>query len=149
MRGSRCNSLSGRLYSCGYRAFADARCAKGRRDNHDLILHTNIYCMWYRMYTSELCRQLSQVDLSQSVLYYDRRSVGQSILVSSPHLGLMTRFFQCQTIAGFWYGAPSLTRERVCLLQCTIHFTVSDLRPGPCIYIPQGQGGPVIPPGTG
>jgi hypothetical protein len=23
------------------------------------------------------------------------------------------------------------------------------LRPGPCIYIPQEQGGPVIPPGTG
>jgi hypothetical protein len=35
------------------------------------------------------------------------------------------------------------------------HFTVSDLRlpepggPGPCIYIPQEQGGLVIPPGTG
>jgi hypothetical protein len=35
------------------------------------------------------------------------------------------------------------------------HFTISDLRllqpggPGPCIYIPQEQGGPVIPPGTG
>jgi hypothetical protein len=37
----------------------------------------------------------------------------------------------------------------------TIHFTVSELRlpqpggPGPCIYIPQEQGGPIIPPGTG
>jgi hypothetical protein len=35
------------------------------------------------------------------------------------------------------------------------YFTVSDLRlpqpggPGPCIYIPQEQGGPVIPPATG
>jgi hypothetical protein len=35
------------------------------------------------------------------------------------------------------------------------HFTVSDSRlpqpgePGPCIYIPQEQGGPVITPGTG
>jgi hypothetical protein len=35
------------------------------------------------------------------------------------------------------------------------HFTVSGLRPpqpggpGPCIYIPQEQGDPVIPPGTG
>jgi hypothetical protein len=28
---------------------------------------------------------------SESELYYDRRSVGQSVLVSSPHLGLMTR----------------------------------------------------------
>jgi hypothetical protein len=34
-------------------------------------------------------------------------------------------------------------------VQYTIYFTVSDLRPGPCIYIPQEQGGPVIPPGTG
>jgi hypothetical protein len=40
-------------------------------------------------------------------------------------------------------------------VQYTIHFTVSDLRlpqlggPGPCIYIPQEQGGPVIPTGTG
>jgi hypothetical protein len=40
-------------------------------------------------------------------------------------------------------------------VQYTIYFTVSDLRltqpggPGPCIYIPQEQGGPVIPSGTG
>jgi hypothetical protein len=34
-------------------------------------------------------------------------------------------------------------------VQYSIYFTVSDLRPGPCIYIPQEQGGPVIPPGTG
>jgi hypothetical protein len=34
-------------------------------------------------------------------------------------------------------------------VQYTIYFTVSDLRPGPCIYITQKQGGPVIPPGTG
>jgi hypothetical protein len=62
-----------------------------------------------------------------SVLYYDRRSVGQSVLVSSPYLGLMTRFFHCQTIAGFWYGAPSLTRGRVCLLQCTIYILLSQI----------------------
>jgi hypothetical protein len=30
---------------CGYRAFTVASCAKGRRDNHDLILHTSLYCM--------------------------------------------------------------------------------------------------------
>jgi hypothetical protein len=33
--------------------------------------------------------------------------------------------------------------------QYTINFTVSDLRPGHCIYIPQEQADPVIPPGTG
>jgi hypothetical protein len=32
-----------------------------------------------------------RVELSWVELYYDRRSVGQSVLVSNPHLGLMTR----------------------------------------------------------
>jgi hypothetical protein len=45
--------------SCRYRAFTVASCAKGWRENHDLILHTSLYCMWYRTYTSELYRQLS------------------------------------------------------------------------------------------
>jgi hypothetical protein len=61
--------------------------------------------------------------------------------------------------------APSLTRGRVCNLHCShsvvrvaqIHnlILLSHLRlpqpggPGPRIYIPQEQGGPVIPPGTG
>jgi hypothetical protein len=31
--------------------------------------------------------------LSQVKLYYDRRSVGQSVLVSGTHLGLATEFF--------------------------------------------------------
>jgi hypothetical protein len=67
-----------------------------------------------------------------------------------------------------WYGAPSLTRGRVCRLQLLLshsqvraprgswpHFTVSDLRlpqpggSGPCICMPQEQGGPIITPGTG
>jgi hypothetical protein len=79
---------------------------------------------------------------------------GQSAILSwskAPIWGLRPDFYYCLTIAGFWYGAPSLTRGRVCLLQCIIYniFTVSDLRPGPCIYIPQEQGGPVITPGTG
>jgi hypothetical protein len=52
---------------CGYRAFTVASCAKGWRDNHDLILHTSVYFMWYRTYASELYRQLSQVDLTRSV----------------------------------------------------------------------------------
>jgi hypothetical protein len=65
-------------------------------------------------------------------------------------------------------GAPSMTRGRVCnlLVQFTVslgsksrrtygHILLSHLRlhqpggPGPHIYIPQEQGGPVIPPGTG
>jgi hypothetical protein len=65
-------------------------------------------------------------------------------------------------------GLPSLTRGWVCnlLVQFAVtlqskshitqdHILLSHLRlqkpggPGPCIYIPQEQGGPVIPPGTG
>jgi hypothetical protein len=68
-----------------------------------------------------------------------------------------------------WCGTPFLTRGRICRLQLLLvlassvrvtrdswpYFTVSDLRlpqtggSGPCIYVPQEQGGPVIPPGTG
>jgi hypothetical protein len=54
-------------YFCGYRAFTVASCAKGWRDNHDLILHTSPYIMWYRTYRSELYQQLSSVDLTRTV----------------------------------------------------------------------------------
>jgi hypothetical protein len=60
-----------------------------------------------------------------------------------------------------YFVAPSLTRGRVCNLlyncNCRTHdyILLSHLRlpqpggPGPCIYIPQEQIGPVIPSGTG
>jgi hypothetical protein len=55
---------------------------------------------------------------SESELYYDRRSVGQSVLVSSPLLGLMTRFFNTvRHLRVCWYGGPPLMRGQVCLLQ--------------------------------
>jgi hypothetical protein len=43
-----------------------------------------------------------------------RRSVGQSVLLSSPHLGPKTRFL---LPVDSWCGAPSLTRGRVSRLQ--------------------------------
>jgi hypothetical protein len=68
-------------------------------------------------------------------------------------------------LRSYFCGAPSLMRGRVCNLQCNHplirvtqtrnHTLLSHLRlpqpggPGSRIYIPQGQGGPVIPPGTG
>jgi hypothetical protein len=82
-------------------------------------------------------------------------------------------FYCCQTVAGLlMWGALSAERTG---LPFTIaagfrprshswirvprdlwpHSTVSDSRlpqpgePGPCFYIPQEQGGPVVPPGTG
>jgi hypothetical protein len=50
-------------------------------------------------------------------LIYDRRSVGQSILVSGSHLEPMTRFlFSVWLLWVSWCVAPSLTRGRVCNL---------------------------------
>jgi hypothetical protein len=53
---------------------------------------------------------------SESKLFYDRRSVGQSVLEWSIHLGLMTRYLLFFDNYDCFYGAPSLTRGRVCLL---------------------------------
>jgi hypothetical protein len=48
--------------------------------------------------------------------FYDRRSVGQSILVSGPYLGPMASFYNYRTFAVFILCAPSLTRGRICNL---------------------------------
>jgi hypothetical protein len=45
------------------------------------------------------------------VLYYDRQSVGQSVLVSSTHLGLTTRFLLLSDSCGFVDVRRSLWRE--------------------------------------
>jgi hypothetical protein len=42
---------------------------------------------------------------------------GQSVLISSTHLGLATRFFFVRELRVSWCGALSLTRERICHLQ--------------------------------
>jgi hypothetical protein len=51
-------------------------------------------------------------------LCYDRRSVSQSVLVSSTHLGHKTRILllsgSCELVD---VGRPSLTKERVCRLK--------------------------------
>jgi hypothetical protein len=63
----------------------------------------------------------------QSELCYDRRSVGQSVLVSRTHLGLKARLFCVPAEGLLTWGA--LSDEKTGLLQCTIylHFT--------CYYI--------------
>jgi hypothetical protein len=112
-------------------------------------------------------------DSSKSKLCYDRRSVGQSVLVSSPILGPTSDFYYCQTAAGLlMWGALSDERtglsftivagprqrshSQVQVLRDSLsYFTVSDSRlpqpgePGPCIYVLQKQGGPVLHPSTG
>jgi hypothetical protein len=108
-------------------------------------------------------------------LIYDWRSVDQSVLVSGSHLKPMIRFlFSIRQLRISWCGTPSLTRGWVCnlLVQLLLglarafilwsksrrtHDPILLFRmrlpqpggPGSRIYIPEEQGGPVIPPGTG
>jgi hypothetical protein len=104
---------------------------------------------------------------SKSKLYY-----GRSLLVSGTHLGPMDRFLLLSNSSGCWCEAPSLTREDGCVVYTAAgtrqrshswvwvphewpYFIVWNLRlpqhggPGPRIYTPHEEGGPVIPPGTG
>jgi hypothetical protein len=107
-------------------------------------------------------------------LNYDRQSVGQSVLVSGTRdqfFFLLKIFFSQLRVC--YFIAPSLTRGRVFNLLLLVALASAvplgsesrgtrDLillsqslrllqprEPGPRIYIPQEQGGPVIPPGTG
>jgi hypothetical protein len=107
---------------------------------------------------------------SKSKLCYDRRSVGQSVLVSNTHLGLTTRFCYCQAVAGLlMWGALSDERTGLPFATAagphqrshswlrpaglvTIFYCLRFPQPGGpglSIYILQKQGGPVIPPGNG
>jgi hypothetical protein len=105
---------------------------------------------------------------------YDRQSVGESVLVSSSHLQPMTRFLLLSDICGLHVEGLSLWREDGSVIYsynllslfgpspaelvtsyCLVwdHILLSHTRlfqpggPGPRIYIPQEQGGPVMPLG--
>jgi hypothetical protein len=110
-------------------------------------------------------KQVWKCKWSEVKLIYDRRSVGQSALMSGSHLEPMTRFlFSVWRLRVSWCVAPSLTRGWVCnlLLQLFLvparavtlglkssrthdHILLSQLRllqlggSGPCICIPQEQ----------
>jgi hypothetical protein len=93
-------------------------------------------------------------------LHWDRRSVGQFVLMSGPQIN-----FLCLTISFFFMQGALSDEWRICNLQCITHCVesrrthnhtlLSHLRlhqhgaPGSRIYISQEQGGPVTPPGNG
>jgi hypothetical protein len=59
------------------------------------------------------------------MLYYDRRAVGQSVLVSGTHLGSATNFHSLiifRQLRICWCEVPSLTRGRVCSFQLLLGF---------------------------
>jgi hypothetical protein len=108
------------------------------------------------------------LNLSKFKLYCDRRSVGQFVLVSGPLCGRWPDFkFLWMTITFFLlHVRRPLWRENGSVICSPIthmlesrrthnHILLSHLRltqpggPGPCIYIPQEQGCPVIPLGIG
>jgi hypothetical protein len=98
------------------------------RDNYLLNWYINIHCSCTE-YTKELeelkvarCRITTttlllptpthtHTHISKSHLCYDRRSVGQSVLVSSIHLGLTTRFLLLSDSCGVVDVGLSLWRE--------------------------------------
>jgi hypothetical protein len=106
--------------------------------------------------------------MSESKLCYDRRSVGQSVLVPITQLGPKTRFLLLSDSYGFvdvreMMGLSFTTADglrqhnhsRVRVLRDSWpHFTASDSRlpqpgeSGPRIYIALEEGDPVITPGT-
>jgi hypothetical protein len=64
-------------------------------------------------------------------------------------------FVTVRQLRVFLFGEPSLTRERVCRPSPAQSLSVPSPEglpqsrgPGPRIYVPQEQSGPVIPPGT-
>jgi hypothetical protein len=106
---------------------------------------------------------------SKSNLYYERHSVGQSVLVPGTHLGPANNFSFSLKVSldscGFVILERSPWREDGSVISCCCwsspaqshgthdYILLSNfLRlpqpgvPGPCIYIPQEQGGPDIPP---
>jgi hypothetical protein len=110
---------------------------------------------------------------SESELFYDWRfSANKFVLTPNPlrlTAGILS--FHLNTCGHSPYITSSLTRRFVCHLQLLLaldsafilgsesrrthdHISLSQIRdsptwnPGPRIYIPQEQGGPVTPPGT-
>jgi hypothetical protein len=96
----------------------------------------------------------------------DSQSVSQYVLVSSTLVGLATRHYFLSECCGLVFVGRPLWREdgsAICSVitqwsksrRTRTHILLSHLRlpqpggPGSRIYIPQEQGGPVIPPGTG
>jgi hypothetical protein len=112
------------------------------------------------LYGGHVCLSVTWYVRKPSDRYFLKSDIGDEIVVTVRQLQVCS----C--------GAPSPTRGRICHLQLLLvlssivilesesrgaddHILLSQIRYSPnleghpCTYIPQGQGGPVIPPGTG
>jgi hypothetical protein len=134
---------------------------------HTLFLTHNLLLLLSLLYI----RLLGPAPHSKmSKLCYDQWSVGQDVLVWSSQLGPKTRFLLLSDSCGFvdvgcplWWEDGSViynwcwplpTQLFLCVSPAglQLYFAVPDPTlsqpggPGPCIYIPQEEDGPVIPP---
>jgi hypothetical protein len=130
--------------------------------------------MFMLMILTDFC--LLRLQVPKIRLHHDRRSIGQPVLVSGTHLGPATNFLFSLLIISRQLlvrlcGVPSLTGGQLCSFQLLLGlasavFLGSESRgthdniilsqffkysqpggPDSCIYFPQEQGSPVIPPG--
>jgi hypothetical protein len=141
-----------------------------------LCSQAHVLTGWWPSHTNLLLFQLmsqdSAVSQSQSYVTTDGQSASLS-WCQAPVWGPRPDFYYCQTVAVMpMWGALADERTRLSFTMAAglrqrshsrvrvprdswPYFTVSDSRlpqpggPGPRIYIPQEQGGPVITPGTG
>jgi hypothetical protein len=124
------------------------------------------------------CRLSTLTSNPKSKLHYDRRSVGQSVLVTGTHQGPATNCYSFfliifRQMRVCWLWAPSLTRGRFCSLQLLLglsstaflgfeslrtyeYILLSQLWDSPnfegqvrVFSFPPEQGSPVIPTGFG
>jgi hypothetical protein len=119
----------------------------------------------YHDHWTELTKNWTELNWTELLhSYYDRRSVGQSVLASKPFWGFWPDFLILSDTYGFVDMGRPLWREdgyvfyNCCCLRQRSHsqvrdplgswppFTISELRlpqpggPGPCIYIRQEEG---------
>jgi hypothetical protein len=136
--------------------------------------HIHLVLRFIRGALPQLPHTSSCLIKSRAELCYDRRSVGQFVLVSSTHMGPKTRFLLLSDNFGFVdVGRPLSREDRSVVYSCYWSSPAQSFSgPGPAIlmttfyclifetppaswraysriYIPQEQGGPVVPSGTG
>jgi hypothetical protein len=92
-----------------------------RRTNH---LRMNSYLVLLSTATPPVRRNAFKI--SKLKLCYDRRSVGQSLSISSTHLGLKSRLFFCRTVPGLlMWGALSDERTGLSFPRVTVSSNMS------------------------
>jgi hypothetical protein len=99
-----------------------------------------IVCDDLRWFCLELLTSVLRIltDWRVSELYYDRRSVGQSVLDKAPIWGLLPDFYYCQIIAGMLMSGV-LSNERsslsftmynvqyICILHVILRYSFTNL----------------------